>query len=57
MAESRSSASVAVVAVVALLAIVVIVWLVFLRGGPDAGGSDIDVDVNLDDAVESVVPD
>ncbi|WP_412061218.1 hypothetical protein [Rubrivirga sp. IMCC45206] len=56
MAESRSGAATAIIAVVALLAIVAIVWLVFLRGGPDAGGPDVDVDINVDDAVESVTP-
>ena len=57
MAEPRSGgASTAIVAIVAVLAILLIVWFVFLRGGATGGGTDVDVDVNPGEAIESVAP-
>ena len=54
--SSTSSSTAAIVGIVAVLAIVLIVYFSFLRGA-DGSGTDIDVNIDPSDAVESVTPD
>jgi len=60
MADSNSGgssgASSAIVAIVAILAILVVVWFVFFRGGVGGGTTDVDVNVDPSEAVETVTP-
>lgn len=60
MADSSSSsgsATTVIVGVVAVIAIAFLVYFAFLRGGGEAGGTDIDVNVDPGGAIEDVVPD